>query len=98
MLHALPALLDDLERRLIQGEDPLPLLSTIRWAEIIDWPQTQESAKKLKLRLVGLQQLLNGLQAPLNAALSAAGANPSYQSTGRVELSPHFTLGIQEHV
>lgn len=98
MLHALPALLDDLERRLIQGEDPLPLLSTVRWAEVIDWPQTMEGAQRLKQRLAGLQQLLNGLQAPLNAALSAAGANPSYQASGRVELSPHFTLGIQEHV
>lgn len=29
MLHSLPALLDDLERRLIAGEDPLPLLGMV---------------------------------------------------------------------
>ncbi len=98
MLHALPALLDDLERRLVQGEDPLPLLAAIRWAEVIDWPKSREEALRLKLRLSGLQTLLNGLQAPLNAALSAAGANPSYQPNGRVELPLHFSVGIQEHV
>ena len=39
MLHSLPVLLDDLERRLIAGEDPLPLLGAVRWSELGGWPQ-----------------------------------------------------------
>ncbi len=98
MLHALPALLDDLERRLVQGEDPTGLLGSVKWAEVIDWPRTREDAIRLKTRLAGLQGLIQGLQAPLLAALSASGANPSYQPNGRVELPRDFSLGIQQHV
>ncbi|MBP1772876.1 MAG: hypothetical protein H6P99_2039, partial [Holophagaceae bacterium] len=32
MLHAVPELLDALETRLLEGEDPAELLSNIRWS------------------------------------------------------------------
>lgn len=85
MLHALPALLDELERRLVAGEDPNPLLASVRWPEIVGWPKSQDEALRLKLRLGHLQRLLTGLQAPLRAALSAFSPEPGYQAgTGRM--------------
>jgi hypothetical protein len=50
MLHSLPAVLDELERCLVASEDPLPLLGSIKWPEIIDWPKNFKDAKELKLR------------------------------------------------
>ena len=48
MLHAVPELLDTLEARLIEGEDPTVLLSHIRWSELVGWPVDPENAKALK--------------------------------------------------
>lgn len=79
MLHALPALLDELERRLVAGEDPAPLMASVRWPEIVGWPASREEALRLKSRLGNLQGLLNGLQAPLRATLAALNPEPSYQ-------------------
>ena len=33
MLHVVPELLDALETKLVKGEDPMALLSGIRWSE-----------------------------------------------------------------
>lgn len=79
MLHALPALLDELERRLIVGEDPTPLLAGLRWPEIVGWPADRESALRLKRRLENLQGLLSGLHAPLRATLAAFDTEPGYK-------------------
>ncbi|HJV22222.1 MAG TPA: hypothetical protein VJ570_05985 [Holophagaceae bacterium] len=70
MLHALPELLDALEGRLRLGEDPLPLLTGIRWSELVGWPQDLAEAQALKVRLRRIQVLVEGLQAPLRATLA----------------------------
>ncbi len=70
MLHALPELLDALEARLRLGQDPLPLLNGIRWSELVGWPQDRSEAQALKLRLIRIQVLVEGLQAPLRATLA----------------------------
>ncbi len=70
MLHALPELLDALEARLRLGQDPLPLLTGIRWSELVGWPQDLAQAEILKARLRRIQVLLDGLHAPLRAALA----------------------------
>lgn len=97
MLHALPALLDELERRLIAGEDPSPVVTNIRWPDIVAWPATREEALRLKLRLTGLQQLLNGLQAPLRAALSGMG-DSGYHPQGAMPLPKTMSVYFQESV
>ena len=51
MLHSLPALLDELERRLVAGEDPLPLIGSVRWSEVIDWPRNREETLKIRRKL-----------------------------------------------
>lgn len=70
MLHALPELLDALEARLRLGEDPLPLLTSIRWSELVGWPQDLTQAEALKARLRRIQVLVEGLNAPLRATLA----------------------------
>lgn len=82
MLHAVPELLDALESRLVAGEDPAALLSTIRWSELVGWPEDQAGAKALKRRLSSIQALLAGLQSPLRATLIGLSGNPGYGRDG----------------
>lgn len=98
MLHALPALLDDLEYRLIHGEDPQPLLASVRWSDVMDWPQTREDAIRLKLRLHGLVTLIQGLEAPLRATLAAFGEGHGYQKKGGIPLPKVISSGFHEQV
>lgn len=98
MLHALPALLDELERRLVVGEDPAPLLGAIRWPEIIGWPSTRQDAMRLKERLANIQMLLQGLQAPLRATLATLSPEPGYHPKGVAPLSRSFSGVIQESI
>lgn len=78
MLHALPELLDALEARLRLGQDPLPLLNGIRWSELVGWPQDLGEAQALKFRLIRIQVLVEGLQAPLRATLAQLQEPPVY--------------------
>lgn len=82
MLHALPALLDDLESRLVRGEDPLPLLASVRWPDLVGWPGDPMEAQRLKRRLEGLKALIQGLQAPLRATLMGLQMEPAYSLKG----------------
>lgn len=82
MLHAVPELLDALEARLLAGEDPGPLLSRIRWSELVGWPTDLTGAKALKRRLSSIQTLVAGLQAPLRATLMGLSASPGYGRDG----------------
>lgn len=91
MLHALPALLDDLEARIVQGEDPTPLLSSIHWPELVGWPQDLGEAQGLKARLEILKGLIQGLQAPLRATLMALRVEPTYSLKG---MSPQPALSL----
>lgn len=78
MLHALPDLLDALEAQLVHGQDPLPLLTGIRWSELVGWPQDLAQAQALKARLQRVQVLVEGLQAPLRAAMAQLQEAPVY--------------------
>ena len=82
MLHAVPELLDALEARLVKGDDPAELLSGIRWSELVGWPEDAAGAHALKLRLVSLQILIMGLQAPLRAALTGLSGSAAYGRGG----------------
>jgi len=94
MLHAVPELLDALEARLVKGEDPTTLLSGIRWFELVGWPTDIEGASALKRRLVSLQALIAGLQAPLRAALLGLSDSEGYGRdgvpAGSLALAPRF--------
>lgn len=98
MLHALPALLQELETRLIQGEDPEPLLATVRWSEVVGWPQDAAAALTLKLRVLALQELIQGLQAPLRVTLNAFSEGGAYQAKGGMALPRVLSAGFQEEV
>lgn len=98
MLHSLPALLDELERRLIAGEDPVPLLGSVRWSEVIDWPRNHREALTVRGRLNGLGALLNGLQAPLQATLVGLHQNAAYKAKGGMEIPSTISLRIQDCV
>ena len=98
MLHSLPALLDELEQRLIKGADPVPLLGTLRWPEVINWPTSREEAAQLKRRLQRISALLNGLQAPLRATLMGLSAGGPYVAKGGVALPPTFSLRLHESI
>ncbi len=82
MLHAVPELLDALEAKLVAGEDPAPLLSNIRWSELVWWPEDLKSAMVLKQRIASVQSLLMGLQSPLRATLANLSGSESYGRDG----------------
>jgi hypothetical protein len=82
MLHAVPELLDALEAKLIDGEDPSPLLTNIRWSELVWWPEDLKSAMVLKQRIASIQTLLLGLQSPLRATLAGLAGPASYGRGG----------------
>lgn len=98
MLHSLPALLDDLERRLIEGEDPLPLLGSVRWPNLAGWPQDPAEARRLKQRVSSISALITGLQAPLQATLLALNANAGYGAKGSVAVPASLSFRFSEHV
>lgn len=98
MLHSLPALLDDLERRLIAGEDPLPLLGSVRWPNVVGWPQDHGEAMRLKERVAVLTTLINGLQAPIQATLHALNAASGYGAKGSLSVPSSLSLRFSEHV
>lgn len=91
MLHALPALLDDLESRILRGEDPMPLLAAIQWPELVGWPQELGEARRLKTRIACLKGLIQGLEAPLRATLMGLKAEPTYSLRG---MSPNLPYSI----
>jgi hypothetical protein len=82
MLHALPELLDALEAKLIAGDDPLPLLMGVRWSELVGWPENLAEVQALKLRIRSLDQIVQGLHAPLRAAMTELQAPPVYGPSG----------------
>lgn len=86
MLHSLPAMLNDLERKLVEGQDPLPLINSIRWGEVIDWPRTRDEAARMKERLERLRFLINGLQAPVRATLMRLAPEATYVAKGGANL------------
>jgi hypothetical protein len=88
MLHAVPDLLDALEARLVAGEDPLSLLSGIRWSDLVGWPEDREGALALKRRVSTIHALVNGLQAPLRATLIGLAGTGGYGRTGQLAEMP----------
>ncbi len=98
MLHSLPALLDDLERRLIAGEDPLPLLGSVRWPDLGGWPKDLTEAQRMNRRLSSIHSLVNGLQAPVQAALRVFSESSGYGARGTVSLPTSLSLRFSEHV
>ncbi|WP_316678127.1 hypothetical protein [uncultured Tolumonas sp.] len=98
MLHSLPALLDELERRLMAGEDPIPLVGSIRWPDVIDWPRDRQEALRMRSRLSSISALINGLQAPLQATLLGLCQSTAYKPKGGVELPSTISLRIQDCV
>ena len=98
MLHSLPALLDELERRLLAGEDPVSLVGSIRWPNVIDWPANVQDARKLKQRIAGINLLINGLQAPLRATLMGLNQQAAYQAQGAVPLPKTISLRFQQSI
>ena len=80
------------------GEDPLPLLGSVRWPEVIDWPRNQQEAAKLRGRLGSISTLIKGLQAPLQATLLGLTHNAAYKAKGFIALPTTISLHIQDCV
>lgn len=79
MLHSVPALVEELEARLISGQDPLPLLSTVDWGQLVGWPVDLAQAQRLKWRIGQVMSLLHGLNAPVRATLLALNDSATYR-------------------
>jgi len=94
MLHSLPALLTDLEQKLIAGQDPMPLLASVRWADVIEWPRDVREADRLKQRLACITGLINGLQAPLRATLASLNGPGPYAAKGGAQLPATVSLRL----
>lgn len=98
MLHAVPELLDALEARLVKGEDPSTLLSSIRWSELVGWPEDLTAAKVLKQRIAAVQAVLMGLQSPLRSALVSLTSSPVYGRDGIPAEAPALPPRLLEKV
>jgi hypothetical protein len=98
MLHAVPDLLDALESKLVAGEDPGALLSSIRWSELVGWPEDPAGAQALKRRITSVQTLLAGLQSPLRATLIGLSGSPGYGRTGIPADASAIPARLQEQV
>ncbi len=98
MLHAVPELLNALEARLIEGEDPAELLSSIRWSELVGWPEDKSGAQILKQRIASVQTLLMGLQSPLRSTLAGLSGSPSYGRHGIPQEISVLSPRLQEKV
>jgi hypothetical protein len=98
MLHSLPALLNDLEAKLIAGEDPLPLLAGVRWQELIGWPANQPEARRLQQRLQNLKLLIGALEAPLRATLMKLSDGATYAAKGGTPLPATVSVRLHKHV
>jgi len=98
MLHSLPTILDSLEKNLIQGEDPMPLLASVRWHEIVDWPSNIEDAKLIQRRVSSIKSLISGLQAPIQATLSMRVDGGNYCSAGKLTAPATLSLHFSEQI
>jgi hypothetical protein len=98
MLHALPDLLDALEHRLIAGEDPMGLLASIRWSELVGWPQDPAGVRAIQRKIASIQALVNGLQAPLRATLMGLAGGMPYgrggYSVGATSMAPRISKRV----
>lgn len=94
MLHSVPALVDELESRLIAGLDPLPLLATVEWRQLVGWPVDLEQARRLKRRIGEVQNLLRGLEAPVRATLATVSGSVTYRLGNAMDRVP---LASQVH-
>jgi hypothetical protein len=88
MLHAVPELLDALETRLLNGEDPAALLTNIRWSELVGWPEDRSSALALRQRISAVQTVVMGLQSPLRATLANLSEASGYGRDGHPRGGP----------
>ncbi|MDR0498827.1 MAG: hypothetical protein LBH03_03700 [Holophagales bacterium] len=95
MLHSLPAILEELERTLIQGEDPMPLIGSIRWSEIVDWPKDRNEANTIKQKVSRINEIIIALYSPLRATLMVLGSGAPYKAKGEAELPPILTTRIE---
>jgi hypothetical protein len=98
MLHAVPDLLDTLEARLIAGENPMGLLSSIRWSELVGWPEDRAGALALQRKVASIQALVNGLQAPLRATLMGLAGDQGYGRNGQIPGGPALPPRVQGRV
>ena len=98
MLHAVPDLLDTLEARLIAGEDPMGLLSSIRWSELVGWPEDRAGALALQRKVASIQALVNGLQAPLRATLMGLAGDGGYGRNGQAAGDPALPHRVQGRI
>jgi hypothetical protein len=97
MLHSLPALLNDLEHKLIAGEDPLQLLGSVRWQELVGWPTSREEAQRLQVRLRNLKILISTLEAPLRATLMKLNDGATYAARGGMPLPSTVSVRLHQN-
>ena len=95
MLHSLPALLDELEQTLIHGGDPMGLIESVRWSEIVDWPKDLQEADTLKRKISRIGEIIIALYSPLRATLMALGEGATYKARGNTELPPALMTRIE---
>lgn len=98
MLHVVPELLDALETKLVKGEDPMALLSGIRWSELVGWPEDPTGTMVLKQRINAIQAILIGLQAPLRATLVGLSGSTGYSRDGSPVEVPAYPGRLRERV
>lgn len=98
MLHSLPALLDELEAKLVACEDPMPLLASVRWQQLIGWPTSRQDALRLQDRLKHMRILVGALEAPVRATLTRLNQGATYAPRGGVPLPATLSTRLHEKV
>jgi hypothetical protein len=95
MLHSLPALLEELDRTLLRGEDTIPLIGSVRWSEIVDWPKDIEQAKAIRAKIARIKEINPQISFSARATLTALSSDAPYKAKGGLELPASFTSRIE---
>jgi hypothetical protein len=90
-------LLEEIERSLIHGDDPMPLIGSVRWSEIVDWPKDMDEATSIKRKIARINEIVSALYSPLRATLMAfgSGAGTPYKMKGDATLPSVLSTGIE---
>jgi hypothetical protein len=98
MLHSLPALLEELEQNLLHDEDPMPLIGSIRWSEIVDWPKSLDEAGTVKQKVSQISEIISALYSPVRATLMVLGSGSPYKAKGAADLPAVLTSRLEAEV
>jgi hypothetical protein len=73
----------------------MPLIGSVRWSEIVDWPKGLDEANSVKHKISRVNEIIMALYSPLRATLAALGSGSTYKAKGDAMLPADMTTRIE---